>query len=474
LRSLRRIEEDRPVRIGRLLAGTIGALLLYAAPASAAFPGGNGRIAFQGDQKLETINSDGGDRRPLIGQAGLLFSEPAWSPDGQRLAFTSNRDGADFEIYVVGAEGGGITTLTSNAAEDFAPTWSPDGRKIAFESDREGRFQIYVMNADGTGVTPLSPSPTEDRAPAWSPDGTRIAFARGSATDHNIWATTASGGTGSPLTADPADESSPDWSPDGASLVFERGDGIATMRADGSAQMLLTQAGIAGLPAWAPDGTRIAFERNSSLYSANPDGGGAVQLTTSGTQALTARNPSWQPIVAPPPPPLPPPAGVDKDRDGVAAPLDCNDSNPAIRPGAFDKPGDKIDQDCNGRDAPFPLLRRTIEAFSATYPLGRYTTFTSMTVKPVRKGDRLRLTCKGPGCEIKKKTIKIRKNAKKLSLLRQLKGSKLRKGAVVRLRVTRPETVGRVGTWRIRAPKVPTTTRSCLQPGAKKLSRCPR
>ena len=154
--------------------------------------------------------------------------------------------------------------------------------------------------------------------------------------------------------------------------------------------------------------------------------------------------------------------------------MDCNDADPKIRPGAPDKPGDKIDQDCNGRDAPYPLLRRTIEAFSATYPVDRYTKFTAMTVKPARRGDRLRLTCKGPGCELRKKTIKVRKSARKLSLLRRLKGSKLRKGAVVQLRITRPGTVGRVATWRIRAPKTPNMTRSCLQPGAKKPSRCPR
>jgi hypothetical protein len=92
LRSVRRIEEDRAVRIGRLLAGTVAALLLGAAPASAAFPGGNGRIAYQGYQSLGTINSSGGDRQPLIGQTGFQFSAPAWSPDGQRLGFATARE----------------------------------------------------------------------------------------------------------------------------------------------------------------------------------------------------------------------------------------------------------------------------------------------------------------------------------------------------------------------------------------------
>jgi hypothetical protein len=120
------------------------------------------------------------------------------------------------------------------------------------------------------------------------------------------------------------------------------------------------------------------------------------------------------------------------------------------------------------------VLARSIEAFTATYPRGRYTKFTTMKVKPVRRGDRLRLTCKGPGCEKRKKVIKVRRNKRKLSLLRHLKGAKLRKGAVVQLRITRPATIGRVGIWKIRAPKIPKITRACLQPGAKKPSRCPR
>jgi hypothetical protein len=174
-----------------------------------------------------------------------------------------------------------------------------------------------------------------------------------------------------------------------------------------------------------------------------------------------------------PPPPPPPPPNLDVDGDGVQRPTDCNDNDPKIRPGARDRPGDKIDQDCNGRDARFRPPPWTVEAFVATYSRGRYTKFTAMKVKPVRKGDRLRLTCKGPGCPLRKKTIKVRKNARKLSLLRHLKGAKLRSGAVVRLRITRPRTIGRIGTWKVRAPKIPKISRSCLQPGAKKPSRCP-
>ena len=118
------------------------------------------------------------------------------------------------------------------------------------------------------------------------------------------------------------------------------------------------------------------------------------------------------------------------------------------------------------------MIARSIAAFSLTYPSG-YTRFTSMTVKPVRAGDELKLTCKGRGCERKRKTVRVQKDARKLSMLKYLKGARLRKGAVVRLRVTRPATIGRVNTWRIRAPKTPKLVRRCVYPGAKQLSRCP-
>ena len=102
-------------------------------------------------------------------------SVPTWSPDGRRIAFGSDRDG-NREIYVMNADGSGVTRLTDNDAIDSGPAWSPDGRRIAFSSTRDGRFEVYVMNADGSGVTRLTDNDAFDWHPAWSPDGRHIAF----------------------------------------------------------------------------------------------------------------------------------------------------------------------------------------------------------------------------------------------------------------------------------------------------------
>lgn len=107
-----------------------------------------------------------------------------WSPDGQRLAFEDNS-----KLYVVNRSGGCLRLLanetvfhTSTNFNDRSPVWSPDGRRIAFTSQHNGNAEVYVVNADGSGLTNLSQSPAEDRYPTWSPDGQYIAFSSKPAT----------------------------------------------------------------------------------------------------------------------------------------------------------------------------------------------------------------------------------------------------------------------------------------------------
>ncbi|HLB38808.1 MAG TPA: hypothetical protein VJL31_19725, partial [Gemmatimonadales bacterium] len=85
----------------------------------------------------------------------------------------------NYEIYTIGADGTGLTRLTSVAADDVLPAVSPDGKRIAFESYRDGNAEIYVMNADGTGLTNLTQHPAGDGRPNWSADGKMIAFESG-------------------------------------------------------------------------------------------------------------------------------------------------------------------------------------------------------------------------------------------------------------------------------------------------------
>src|SRR5438067_381974 len=100
---------------------------------------------------------------------GSDSTAPSGRPAAGQIAFTSDRDG-NVDIYLVHADGSGVTRLTNNPARDFLPVWSSDGTRIAFYSERDGNGDTYVMNADGSGVRNLTNNPASDATPAWSPD----------------------------------------------------------------------------------------------------------------------------------------------------------------------------------------------------------------------------------------------------------------------------------------------------------------
>jgi Tol biopolymer transport system component len=155
--------------------------------------------------KLNVVNSDGSGLRNLTpklwaagaGSGGGPTFDPAWSPDGQMIAFVGLvglTAGHGETIYVVRADGSGLRNLTPKPVGTYAaPAWSPDGRKLAFVSDREGNSEVYVMNADGTGQRNLTRNPAYDADPAWSPDGSKLAFVSNRDGNYGVYVMNADG-----------------------------------------------------------------------------------------------------------------------------------------------------------------------------------------------------------------------------------------------------------------------------------------
>ncbi|MCU0499584.1 MAG: hypothetical protein MUF87_19715 [Anaerolineae bacterium] len=106
---------------------------------------------------------------------GRIDWDPAWSPDGSRVVWSSLRD-LNLELYLADADGENITRLTAHGGRDWFASWSPDGTQIAFNSDREGDENIYVINADGTDLRQLTAHPADDFHAMWSMDGTLLVF----------------------------------------------------------------------------------------------------------------------------------------------------------------------------------------------------------------------------------------------------------------------------------------------------------
>ncbi len=226
------------------------------------------------DHEIYVMGSDGSDPRRLTDNSASDQS-PSWSPDGQHIAFSSSHDG-NYEIYVMGSDGSDPRRLTDNSASDQSPSWSPDGQYIAFSSSRDGNYEIYVMGSDGSDPRRLTDNSASDQSPSWSPDGQHIAFSSnrdGSNYNYEIYVMAADDSDGSSLrrlTNHRRIHESPSWSPDGQHIAFSSNrDGkyeiyvMAADDSDGSSLRRLTDNSASDLsPSWSPDGQHIAFSSN--------------------------------------------------------------------------------------------------------------------------------------------------------------------------------------------------------------------
>ena len=277
----------------------------------AGFPGANGKIVFMSkldlliNYEIYTVEPDGS------GQTRITFNRgtnPAWSPDGSKIAFERND-----HIYIMNADGSGATQVTSSTDYNDEPSWSPDGTKIAFAASTSefDPSDIYVINTDGSGLTQLTSDSLYDFGPVWSPDGSKIAFSREPEGDVLEIFVMNSDGTGvTQLTDNDMTDDFPSWSPDGSKIAFSSivsgTTEIRVMNADGSGLIQLTDNSFNDfMPSWSPDGEKIAFASTRDgdsvydIFIMNNDGSNVMRATSNNAHDI---GPDWQAIEPSPPP----------------------------------------------------------------------------------------------------------------------------------------------------------------------------
>lgn len=260
------------------------------------------RIAYvqkRGTQyELRVADADGQNWQTVVRSREPIIS-PAFSPDGQRMAYVSFEDKKPV-VYVQSLRDGSRRTLAAFRGSNSAPAWSPDGKRLALTLTRDSGSQLYLINADGTGVTRLTNSEAIDTEPAWSPDGQSIYFTSDRGGSPQIYRVSAKGGEVKRITFGGAYNVSPDISPDGKLIAYIRRDEgrfrVVLQELATGQERVLTDSSHDESPSFAPNGQLLLYATLSGgrgvLGTVSLDGRTKARLSESGTDA---REPVWGP-----------------------------------------------------------------------------------------------------------------------------------------------------------------------------------
>jgi Tol biopolymer transport system component len=292
------------------IGGVVMAAALAAAPAEAAFPGANGKIAVAryvptgGPAAVLVVNPNGTGFAKLITDG--INQSPYWSADGSKIAFqriTGNPGGS--ELFQANADGTGVVQLTHNQYWDEGVRWSPSGDRIVFTSQRPDNWDLYLKDLGSGHVTRLTDSPAVDWAAEFSPDGTAVAFVSTRSGGHyDIWTKNLTTGAVARVTTFRGADLFPSWSPDGSKIAFQSmrsgsGDIWVKNLNTGVSTRITTSPYPDRYPAWSPDGTKIVFSASNAngitnLWTVKVNTL-ALNQVTSQTGGLGFGVSSWQP-----------------------------------------------------------------------------------------------------------------------------------------------------------------------------------
>ncbi len=285
-----------------VLVTLLSALFVSPPATHAAFPGANGKLAFErnlngNNSEIIVANPDGTGQTNITNDPSNDV-DPAWSPDGSKIVFGSDRNGGVYHLYVMNPNGSGVVQLTNASDLDITPTWSPDGTKIAFTRRVGGsNEEIFIINANGTNPVNLTNNGARDSRPSWSPDGNKIAFESDRNGSPDIFIMNPNGTSVTPVTTTGSNGNA-SWSPNGLDLAFHHCPGacqIHTIHANGTGDVALTANGYNASPDWSPDGAKIVFDHHDpgdyEIFVMNANGSGQTNVSNNPENESEA---SWQ------------------------------------------------------------------------------------------------------------------------------------------------------------------------------------
>lgn len=300
-------------------------------PARAAFPGENGKIVFEREGDIWTINPDGSDLENLTNSPQEPYGprheyDPAWSPDGTKIVFSEQTDEyyRGIDLFVMNADGSGKRCIACQSNDaDLAPSWAPDGERVVFAADHGGGTPLGLAYPDEPNRSEtLGEAFVWGFDPAWSPDGRKIAFYSDVYDDkESLYTVDADGTDRAALPAGPGIDTRPDWSPDGQRLIFtkqasevsnngstlsEESDIYSMDASGGSLTRITDEPGAQHSAAYSPDGEKITYVDETRTHDStypdydirimNADGSGSTFLSR-------GNSPDWQPRPADSTPP---------------------------------------------------------------------------------------------------------------------------------------------------------------------------